>query len=312
MKAIKIILAVVVVGVLGYFAWKWLIKPIDPPEQPTPPRNQFIERIEKEIDSLGKMSTNSFCPELNQKIQYDIKEFYTKGYLGETTSDNDQWNEILNKNLYSTYAQKFVKQAMTVFGGNEWEEDKLVFIRNEAKELQKSDYLKSNSPVKASFAEIETILAKYDEIEKFLNNYDKFNTPNNNVLDKFPSNKANEKIQKAKNYLKNNLDNSYVNNCTRLKDGLKEVPRKLFDKHEAYLKQKINSYASKYWDYETQAEYSTNVYTPLLNQINEIDYKVYGLGESFVEGKKDELFDLLTNHNKNAYNYFISLNAEHN
>lgn len=303
MKAIKIILAFVVVAVLGFFVWKWIIAPPPPPPTITPPTNQFVERIEKEIDSLGKVPSASFCPEFHQKIQYDISEFHLKGFLGDTTtSDNDQWEEILSKNLYSVYAPKFVEQAMFIFNGHEWKTDNLKFIRSEAKELQKSDYLKSDSPVKASFVEIEGILSKYDEVNGFLAKCKNYSFSDNGVSSVFPN--VGDMVTKA-NQLAQNTGNKYVNNCTRLKDGLKEVPRKLFDKHVSYLTQKINSYANQYRNYDTQAEYNTKVYTPLRDQINAIDYKVYGLGESFVDGKQEELFNLLGKYNRDATDYFL-------
>ncbi|MBO7635074.1 MAG: hypothetical protein J6S89_00680 [Paludibacteraceae bacterium] len=304
MKAIKIILAVVVVAVLGFFVWKWIIAPPPPPPTPTPPTNQFVERIEKEIDSLAKVPSASFCPEFHQKIQYDISEFHLKGFLGDTTtSDNDQWEEILSKNLYSVYAPKFVEQAMFIFNGHEWKTDDLKFIRNEAKELQKSDNLKSDSPVKASFVEIEDILSKYDEISNFLGMCNRFGAASDELAIEFPD--ASEKVEKANGYIKRNLDNKYVNNCTRLKDGLREIPRILFDKHIAYLTKKINLYANQYRNYETQAEYNDKVYSPLRNQINGIDYKVYGMGESFVEDKQEELFNLLGTYNRKATDHFL-------
>lgn len=304
MKAVKIILAVVVVAVLGFFVWKWIISPPPLPPTITPPTNQFVERIEKEIDSLGKVPSTSFCPEFHQKIQYDISEFHLKGFLGDTTtSDNDQWEEILSKNLYSVYAPKFVEQAMFIFNGHEWKTDNLKFIRSEAKELQKSDYLKSDSPVKASFVEIEGILSKYDEVNGFLSKCKNYSFSDNGVSSVFPN--VGDMVTNA-NKLAQNTGNKYVNNCTRLKDGLKEVPRKLFDKHVSYLIQKINLYAKQYGSYDTQAEYNTNVYMPLRDQINAIDYKVYGLGESFVDGKQEELFNLLGKYNRDATDYFLS------
>ena len=54
MKAVKIILAVVVVAIIAFFVTKWLIN-IDPPKDIDLPKNQYTERIEIEIDSLKKM-----------------------------------------------------------------------------------------------------------------------------------------------------------------------------------------------------------------------------------------------------------------
>ena len=46
--------------------------------------------------------------------------------------------------------------------------------------------------------------------------------------------------------------------------------------------------------------------SPLRSQINGIDYKVYGLGESFVDSKQEELFNLLGKYNRDATDYFLS------
>jgi len=302
MKALKIVLAIAVVAVIGFFAWKWIIG-FPPPPPPPPPTNQFVERIEMEIDSLGKASPNSFCPELYQKIQYDIVEFHSEGFLGDTTtSDNDQWKEILSKDLYSVYAPKFVEQAMSVFNGHEWKTEDLGFIRSEEKELKKSTYLKE-SPVKVSFEKIEMILKQYDEIAEFINGCKSFKGPDEleNSFD------ASGKIDKAQDYLKNNMGNEYVNNCDSLKEELSKVPQMLLGKHIKYLTEKIDFYASRYSSYETQAEYSNRVYSPLNNQIKGINYKVYRQDVSFVNEEQRKLTEKLEKYNDDAWIYFKNI-----
>jgi hypothetical protein len=46
MKAVKIILAIAVVAIIGFLVTKWLIN-IDPPKKIDLPKNQYTDRIEK-------------------------------------------------------------------------------------------------------------------------------------------------------------------------------------------------------------------------------------------------------------------------
>jgi len=62
MKAVKIILAIVVVAIIGFFVTKGLIN-IDPPKDADLPKNQYTERDSILIDSLKKMPENKFCKE---------------------------------------------------------------------------------------------------------------------------------------------------------------------------------------------------------------------------------------------------------
>ncbi|MDR2510918.1 MAG: hypothetical protein LBC89_00315, partial [Bacteroidales bacterium] len=103
MKAIKIILAIAVIALIGFFVWKWLVTIVDPPTI-TPPTNQFTARITSEIDSLSKSPSNVFCPRFYTDIQFRITDYHNQKFFGKSESDNDQWKEILQKNLYSAYA----------------------------------------------------------------------------------------------------------------------------------------------------------------------------------------------------------------
>ena len=231
MKAVKIILAVVVVAIIAFFVTKWLIN-IDPPKDIDLPKNQYTERIEIEIDSLKKMPESKFCQKYYNDVQYRISDYFNQGFLGNNESDNSQWQEILLKNLYSAYAPKFVEQATYVFSRSDWKNDDLKFIRNEVKNLKSSVYLGSTGLV-TSFDEINTILAKYDEINNFINACKGYTYSNYDLESTFPD--VSDMIQKSRAYITNNLDNSYVNNCTRLKEALPAIPKILFDKHINYL-----------------------------------------------------------------------------
>ncbi len=182
------------------------------------------------------MSANVFCQNFYKDIQYHIADYHKQGFLGNNESDNNQWKEILSKNLYSAYAPKFADQAMYVFNGLEWETADLNVIRNEVKILKNSSYLQQGSQVAIKFKEIDSILKKYDEIADFISLCNNFSYSPDGMSDGFPD--VSDKIQRSRAYLSNSLDNSYVNNCARLKDGLREIPKKLFDEHVNYLHKK--------------------------------------------------------------------------
>ena len=313
MKAVKIILAIVVVALIGFFSWKWCV-PDDGPPKTKPPTNQYTIEIQRKIDTLGKMPKNTFCKENYQNMQSSIEEFYKNGSLGLTSykdgtiykekkdaNINNQWKEILSKNLYSVYAPKFVEQAMYVFSRSEWKNDDLTFIRSEAKILKSSTYLGSTGLV-TSFNDINSILAKYDEINNFINACKGYPYSNYNLESTFPD--VSEKIHKSRAYIKNNLDNSYVNNCTRLKEGLPAIPKILFDKHKSYLTKKINAYGVEYSNLPSQSDYSTGIYTPLKNQVDALNNDIYGIGNDVYENGYDSVYNLLSKYNHDAINYY--------
>ena len=313
MKSIKIILAIVVVAIIGFFVTKWLIN-IDPPKKIDLPKNQYTERDSIMIDSLKRMPVNKFCKEYYLKVQATIDEDFRNGSLGLTSYKedsiwkvkkdenlNNQWKEILSKNLYSAYAPKFVEQAMYVFSRSEWKDDDLKFIRSEVKSLQNSTHL-SEGPIKTSFDKINTILAKYDEINNFINACKRYTYSNYDLESTFPD--VSDKIQKSRAYITNNLDNSYVNNCTRLKEGLPAIPKILFDKHINYLTKKINDNGARYSEFNYQSDYSNTIYTPLRNQIDALNNDIYGIGDYVFNNGYNSVYNLLSDYNRDATNYY--------
>jgi len=307
MKALKIILAVIVVGIIGFFVWKWSGQG-GPGELSDikPPTNPYTTRIEREIDSLSKIPSNAFCKEFYQGIQYRITDYYKQGFLGKSTKDNTQWEEILSKNLYSAYAPKFAEQALYVFNGSEWKIENLTFIRSELNTLQHSTYLEGGSSVDDSFGNIRAILMKYDEIVGFISSCKGFSYSNFDIGTSFPVSDVSSKIQKSKAYLSNGLDNIYVNNCTRLKKDLLDIPQTLFFKHISYLQSKIQQNSGRYETYNYQSDYSNIIFTPLKNQIDALDNNIYGVSESTFNSNYSSLDNMLTADNRNATDYFRS------
>jgi len=316
MKAIKIILAIVVIAVIGFFVTKWSIN-IVPPKYIDLPKNQYTDRDSIMIDSLERIPVDKFCKEYYLKVQATIDEDFRNGSLGLTSYKedniwkekkddnlNNQWNEILSKNLYSAYAPKFIEQAIYVFSRSEWKNDDLKFIRNEVKNLRSSAYLGSTGLV-TSLDKINNIIAKYDEINNFINACKGYEYSNYNLESTFPD--VSENINKSKVYIANNLDNSYVNNCTRLKEGLRSIPKILFDKHISYLTKKINDNRARYSEFNYQYDYSNTIYTPLRKQIDALNNDIYGIGDDDFNNGYNSLSKRLSDFNRDATNYYKNI-----
>jgi len=311
MKAVKIILAIAVVAIIGFFVTKWLIN-IDPPKKIDLPKNQYTERDSIMIDSLKRIPVDKFCKVYYLKVQATIDEDFRNGSLGLTSYKegniwkekkddnlNNQWNEILSRDLYSAYASKFVDQAMFVFNGSTWSNQDLKFIRDELNELMNSSYYEQSSRV---FNPIKDILSKYDEINNFINACKGYTFSNYDLEITFPD--VSEKIQKSKAYITNNLDNSYVNNCTRLKEGLQAIPKILFDKHISYLTKKVNDNGARYSEFNYQSDYSNTIYTPLRNQVDALNNDIYGIGDNVFNNAYHSVYNLLSDYNRDATNYY--------
>ncbi|MCL2312735.1 MAG: hypothetical protein FWC41_09680, partial [Firmicutes bacterium] len=145
-------------------------------------------------------------------------------------------------------------------------------------------------------------------IAGFISTCNNFSPSYYGVSDYFPN--VNDKVQKSRTYINSNLDNSKVNNCERLKAGLREIPKKLFDKHITYLHKKINENGSRYKEFNYQSDYSNTIYTPLKNQIDALDNDVYGVSDNVFENERNTLENLLSNRNRDAVDYFRQLNQQ--
>jgi hypothetical protein len=300
MKYIKIILAVAVVGVIGFFIWYWSVT-IGKVTPPSPPVNLHTKNIQSQIDSLKNMPSDVFCQKFYKDIEGDIKEFFDEGHLGNSKEENKQWKDILSKNLYSAYASKFADQAMYVFNGTEWDSNDLIFIRSEVNKLKSSSYLKNGS-IAVSFNSIIDILGKYEEISGFITSCNNFYYPDNDISANYPD--QSDKIQKSKDYLSNNLDNNYVNNCSRLRVDLNGIPNILFSKHVMYLKNKINVYGVRYFDFDKQTYFLKDIYNPLKAQLDDLKNDVYNIDNSYFSSEYSILSSKLSTYNTNAYYYF--------
>ncbi len=234
MKKIKIVLTILVVALicLGIFLG---IQRIEPIEEEKPPENQFIQKIEQDIAEIRSKSDNKFCGDYYREVSHRINEFskplppsFPYGRYGSTKLENDQWKEDLEKTLYSVYAEKFIKQAKSVFRGSAWRKEDLKFIQSEKSMLKKSKWLMAESPIDKDFTTIQTTLNKYYEVVNLISSCNNYNFLSTELSVRFPIGDVQSKISRASILQQNRLENAYVNNCIRLHEGLKEVPEKLF------------------------------------------------------------------------------------
>jgi hypothetical protein len=191
---------------------------------------------------------------------------------------------------------------MYVFKGNEWNIKKLDTIRREVLLLQKSTYLNSTSPVANSLKDINLILNKYDQLNYFIYNANNFQPSSYGLNDYFPD--AKDIIQQVRANLSNGLFNPYINNCSRLRTELSKIPNELFSLHVSYLERKFNEQMGRFNEYDSQMDYSINVYEPLKNQYNSLSMNIYGVEYNFFRYELKKLDNLLKEGNRKAFNYF--------
>jgi hypothetical protein len=303
MKTIKIILTIATIAVLGFIISRSMVK-VTGSTKVKPPENLFTARIENEIDSLRDADINTFCSRFYAGIKNRITEFHSGGHFGDNAKDNTQWQEILSKDLYSVYALKFAEQALNVFNGSEWKIADINFIRREVNALRNSSYLEQGTSADSSFKNIHTILSKYDEIAGFISSCNSFSYSNYDIATSFPRDEVSDKIQRSKTYISNRLDNRYVSNCARLNEGLGNIPKNLYNKHITYLRSKIINNSNRFREYPYQTNYSEAIYTPLKNQLRELDNSLYNVSDDTFNNNYESLYQLLTSDNSNAFQYY--------
>jgi len=296
-KILKIGLPIVVIAVLGFFVWKWISGPgIYPPPHPEPPtqKSAFVDSVEAEIEAIKNMPDNKFCQPYYTSIKEEIAYNHNRGYFSDNATYNDQWNEILGRNLHSAYSDKLVEQAMFVFNGNEWKNADLNFIRSEVKTLKQSPYF-NNGTV---FDKVDRTLNKYDEVSAFIKKCKDFNFTVYRIYAHFPD--KSHDMARAKD-LKSNM--GLVKNCKRLVDKLDSVPQIFFDKHVNYIKEKIAENGGNYDNYNDYNDYTDRVTEKLKEDIKGIDCSKYGVGDTCTK-KRSELNKDIDTDNKNAYKHF--------
>jgi hypothetical protein len=309
LKTIQISLAIAAVALIGFFAWKFTGETLSEPDKLQKSANPWVKDIKAEIDSLVPKQANLVNARKSYaNIQAHIDDNYKNKRLCEIAGDeasNETNRRLLSERLYASYFKKFVELSYKVFNGSEWQPKDLQSIGEEIDRLKKSPHFDGKDYQGKEIDAFNAVLSKYREIAGFISACSGFSYSCYELTDncRFPD--VSDKIQKSRSYLANSLDDPYVNNCTRLKDGLRAVPQTLLDKHIAYLRAKIRQNGNKYTDSQYnkyQSDYSNNVYAPLSSQIAQISGDTYGVN---VEAAKNNLIDLLDEYNDRATEYYI-------
>jgi len=301
MNKLKITLSILVVAAIGAGIFFW-IQSMKKPDEPKPSENQFTQKIKQEIEQLKTKPDNWFCKDFYKEVAYHINDFYNQGRFGKNEMENKQWKENLESNLYFAYVEKFNKQVKTVFRGSEWLPNDLKFIQAEKNELKKSKFLLAGSPVDKEFITIQTVLNKYNEIVSFVSSCKSFVYSRTDLTDNFPITEMQSKISRSASLRSNHLENEFVNNCSRLHDGLKEIPQNLFRAHVRYLDNKISNRSGMYSYYNSQSEYANIFYKPLKAQVDELDNDIYNVPD--FDSEYNRLTKKLASDSQRAYNYF--------
>lgn len=300
MKALKISLVVIVVLAIGAGIFFW-IQSIKEPEKVKAPKNAFTAKIELEIEQLKKNPDNSFCGDFYREIAYHINDFYGQKKFGSNQLENNQWKENLERNLYAAYIEKFIRQVKTILRGSEWNPDALIFIQAEKNELRSSGLLVAGSPVDNEFRAIQTVLDKYNEIVSFISSCNRFKYSETDLSARFPLADVQSKISRTNSLLVNHLGNDFVNNCTRLHVELREIPQALFNKHVWYLENKINNCSDLYSNFNSQIDYSNNLYIPIRAEIEALDNNLYNVLN--FDSEYERLLQKWSADNTKAYNH---------
>lgn len=278
MRSVKVLIILIVLGFLAYI----VIESIIPVYEPDEIQGQINHsgRLQDKIDSVQLSSDKEFCVDLYKEISFDIDDCFRSHRLGETDDLNEQSRTNLNKQLYFTYTNKFINQAFYVFSGPNWSDASLQIIRDETLYLQESDFLQRNTPIDISLNEIRAVLNKYDEISAFIKECRLFNPTANAIEDTFPTEEVKAKISRAQAYLKNSMENSYVNNCVTLKTDLQSVPAVLFGAHCNYLESKVMKWSGEYTRIIKRSIYQDSVWIPLKNQIEVLESSGYQVADA--------------------------------
>lgn len=303
MRTIKISLAVIVVAAIVFFVIRSFVT-TDKVDEIRQSDNPFVDKIQQEIKALELKPDTKFCKDYYNEVAYHIDDYHKNGRLGKSTLENNQWKENLSKQLYAAYADKFINQAFYIFNRSDWGNNDLVFISSEYRALQSSPMLERNSPIDKRFNEIKTIFNKYDEITGFISSCKGFSYSETSLDKQFPVDDVSVKISKAKSYRNNRLENSYVNNCTRLHKGLNEISQVLFKAHCAYLDKKIDYWSGSYTGYNLQKTYRDNVWIPLNNEIGTLDNDIYNVSD--FNSEYNRLKRKWDAEGTNAYNFLNS------
>lgn len=278
MKYFKIILAILAIIGIGIAIRAFYIKTTGlPPVDPS--ANQFVRRVRQEIQAIADKPNSSFCKDTYDIIKYHIDDYASINRLGATIEDiegNKRQQQILLKDLFSAYSEKFIDQANYVFNHSAWKSSDLSFIRSEANRLRlvgnEKSYLERGVGSDKDLLKCVQNTVDYDEEVRFINECNSFSFKNKDLDKHFPITEAKRIIDDSKQHL-NSL--GIVKNSEVVHKALTNIPQKVFSAHVSYLAVKLEEYKEMYMYSFSLKDYENNLYGLLKKDISELDNPMY-------------------------------------
>lgn len=314
MKVTKIILISVILLIIGFV----LLQFINNDEQITYKKtevfseNAYTKEIQSGIDSLSSLSDTLLAKDYYNKIQGQIDDFHENKKLNkESTSSNNEQKKRLSQKLLSSYIVHLNTYASHVFTQTSWKNSDIGKIRAEIKFIKNSPLIGAENDVENSLKEISNTLKKYDEINAFIVSTHKISGSITNLNDGISIDDLRKKKNQATNYLKNNMEDKFVNYNAPLKDKLKEVPTNILNAQLSFFSRKIDKYGNTYPKYSSQKDYTEYVYKPLSLQLYEArDFSrdELGVNRNLAIDRFERIIEDLKKYNEQAFYYDYSQN----
>lgn len=285
MKPLKTILLIIVLGSMGFFAIAWSVngKIVGTGETYLKSSNEFEKRIKKKTDSIKNYPIEGFYTDYYRDINFELETFYEYGDLGKEEGENESVYNKLSIDLFDAYITSFTAYSQLVFNEMPIVEEELNHIKKEVKEIAANKRFLEVAQVKRrDFRLINEVAIHYDEVDQFISKCEKFQYSNYGEYAKYPIEKVKDMVQRIDEL----LTSDYIQKVKSFKENLTVLPLKLYQKHESYLKRKINRYGNDYNYYYAQHAYLNNIVEPLESQVNDLTLELYQLSDS-VSSKSD-------------------------
>lgn len=304
-KSIKIALAIVAMGVVGFLACKFIGEKMDDVvEKPSFDPTTFTKKLDVRIDSLKNMPEYSFCRDLYDLTMHDITFYDSQNVLDPEDRSNDSVVAVYyKKTLLVAYCNKFCAQTKFVFEKTNWKKENIDFIRKETDNIINTEYMTSGTCYN-KLAEIKSVLKERDNIMNFIKKCG-YPETSGDVGVHYDQDNDSRLISKAKNYLDGNgLNHKEILNDSKIKKGLETVNVVTCYRHFNYLKRKVEFWSKKYSEFDRQLDYSNIIYTPLAAQVNAVDNVIYHIDQDDFYQKYNEIKRNLDTNNDKAYYYY--------
>jgi len=261
MKAIKIILALAVVSAIGYFADSefsggggggCIGDDCIPPDS-------IIHIIDGKINEIRQLPVNTFVSGITLYSNCNFIITHNEKKLGSTMVKNKK------RDLNDAYGKKIKDQALDVFNNTVWDLKDLDTIKVQTNNLKK--VIGVGNTLYQDFEKILQVIKRHDEINSFIGVCRIFPIKPTYEMSENPLIDAGKRINQSSDYLIEASKHEYLKYCTRLHDGLKRVPRVIYDNYVIYLYKKIDEHGSKYPDYPHQPTWLKEISIPLADNL---------------------------------------------